>query len=289
MTIRAASLLRFFLISFGLFAAVLASASERSLEIGIFPRYSESRTQEMFGPLAEYLGERLRRPVRLVTVPDFPAFWEMVRRRRFDLVQYNQYHYLMAHKAFGHRAILKNEENGQDTIRSVIAVRADSPFESIQDLRGRKILFGGGRSAMMSYIVARHILQQAGLPPADYLASFSQTPAGAVREMFYGQGDAVGIGHTILEANDMPWNRLGIQRPRILLSSEPLPLHPWAVTPRVNGHLTRAIRQALLALNDSPEGRRLLRDAGLSGLRPASDRDYDPARKIVAQTLNEHY
>ncbi len=260
-----------------LLAASLATAAARPLDMGIFPRYSVSQTERMFRPIADYLSTQLGRPVRLYTTPDFPSFWTLVNQGRFDLVHYNQYHYLKAHKRFGHRAILRNEENGQDRIHSVIAVRADSAFHSIADLHGAKILFGGGRGAMMSYIVARHILQQAGLQPEDYLASFSKTPVGAVREMFYGQGDAVGIGHTMLEAGGMPWEELGLAPPRILLRSKPLPLHPWAVSAQVDRKLAGEIKKALLGLNHSREGRQLLRQARLTGLRPASDSDYDPA------------
>lgn len=272
-----------------LLAASMATAAARPLDIGIFPRYSASQTEQMFRPIADYLSEQLDRPVRLITTPDFPSFWQLVKQDRFDLVHYNQYHYLKAHKRFGHRAILRNEENGQNLIHTVIAVRADSPFHSIGDLRGGKILFGGGRGAMMSYIVARHILQQAGLQPGDYLASFSKTPVGAVRDMFFGQGDAVGIGHTVLEGADMPWKKLGSAPPRILLRSKPLPLHPWAVTARVDRKLAGDIKNALLSLNNTSKGRQLLRRARLTGLHPAYDSEYDPARVIVAQSLNEHY
>jgi len=176
-----------FLAVFLFLAATWAVAGERPLYVGVFPRYAESKTQEMFAPIAGYLGKRLGRPVELLTAPDFPAFWQMIEQDRLDLVHLNQYHYLKAHKLLGYRAILKNEEDGRDRIRAVILVKADSPITRADDLKGRKILFGGGRGAMVSYIMARDILQRQGLQPGDYLEAFSNTPVGAARDMFFGR------------------------------------------------------------------------------------------------------
>ena len=37
----------------------------------------------------------------------------------------------------------------------------------------------------------------------------------------------------------------------------------------------------MLSLNDSPEGKKILKMAGLSGLRKAEDKDYDGSRNII--------
>ncbi len=265
------------------------AAASQTLTIGIFPRWPEARVQRMFAPIADYLGEQLNRPVRVLSAPDFAAFWDLVRSGQLDLVHYNQYHYIKAHQRFGHRVILKNQEFGRDRIRAAILVPADSSATRISDLRGHKILFGGGRSAMVSYILARQVLQQHGLGPDDYLSAFSTTPVGAVRDMFFGQGDAAGIGDVILQRRDNPWRRLERPAPRVLALSQPIPQLPWAVTPRVNRDTALRIQAALLALNNTPKGQHLLRLAGLSGLRTAQDAEYDPAREIVHQVLGEAY
>ena len=58
------------------------------LKLLVFPRTSATETLAAFGPLAERLTARLRRPVTLVTSTDFDAFWQRVAQREPDLVYY---------------------------------------------------------------------------------------------------------------------------------------------------------------------------------------------------------
>jgi phosphonate transport system substrate-binding protein len=264
-------------------------ADQRTLTIGVFPRHSESTTLKMFTPLAQYLRERLGLPVELLSATDFPAFWDLLKAGRVDVVHYNQYHYLKAHKLFGHRVILRNEEAGKASIRALIVARGDSALNSIEDLKGRRVLFGGGHDAMVSYILASDVLHQHGLPAGDYLEVFSNTPVGAARDLFFGQADAAGIADLVLTVDATPWKTLSAPPPRILAASEPIALHPWAVTPRVDQDLAERLTRVLLELNNSRAGREILHQAQLTGLRAASDQDYDPVRNIVARVLGEHY
>jgi ABC-type phosphate/phosphonate transport system substrate-binding protein len=61
------------------------------------------------------------------------------------------------------------------------------------------------------------------------------------------------------------------------------------VTPRVDQDLAERLTRVLLELNNSRAGREILHQAQLTGLRAASDQDYDPVRNIVARVLGEHY
>ncbi|RMG33805.1 MAG: phosphate/phosphite/phosphonate ABC transporter substrate-binding protein [Gammaproteobacteria bacterium] len=258
------------------------------LRIGIFPRMAAERMVDHFRPLAEWLEDRLGRKVELESAPDLHAFWEQLAQGRYDLVHYNQYHYIKARALYGHRVILKNEELGRSVIRSVIVVPADSSIVKVDQLRGRKILFGGGREAMVAFIMAADLLQSHGLPPSDYLQATTLTPVEALRSLYYGQGDAASGGDALLRLDDMPWTDSG-EPPRVIALSTPIAHLPWAVTARVSPAEEEQIRNALLALNESPKGRHVLRLARLSGLRAAHDSEYDAARRIVARVLEEHY
>lgn len=265
-----------------------ASASANTLRIGVFPRMAPDRMVELFRPLADWLGERLGRRVELESAPDLHAFWSRLKQGRYDLIHYNQYHYVKAHKLLDHRVILKNEELGRSTIRSVIVVPADSPIVQVSQLRGRKILFGGGKEAMVSYIMAVDLLRRRGLASGDYLQAATLTPVEALRFLYYGQGDAASGGDVLLRLDGMPWESSG-KPPRVIALSQPIAQLPWAVAPRVSAEEEAQIRDALLALNDSPKGQHILRLAKLTGLRPTRDEEYDPARRIVARVLGEHY
>jgi phosphonate transport system substrate-binding protein len=236
-------------------------AAPRELVLGVFPRRPAIETRQMFDPLAEYLAATLHRPVRLEVPPDFPAFWRAVSDNRFQLVHYNQFHYVRAHQEFGHRVILMNEENGRDRIRSTLWVRTDSGID---------------------------LLRQAGLKDTDYLQQFAINPINALQAIYYRQGVAAGLNRRA-DRQTVLQHKVDFAELRPLLVSPAVAHHPWAVTPDVDASLTREIQQSLLALKQTSHGRKILASAGLTGFSPARDEDYDPHRQIIFRVTGEDY
>lgn len=268
--------------------APVAGAQEPPLVLGVFPRYNFALTVESFTPLARHLGERIGRTVVIDTSSDFEAFWQGVVDRRYDVVHYNQYHYLRSHRDFGYRVILMNEEFGESTIAGAISVRADGDIRTLADLKGRTVIFGGDRSAMQSYIVATYLLRRAGLKPGDYQEKFANNPPNAHLAVYYGQADAAGVGDRV---GDLPALRERIDpgRMKLIGVGERLAHLPWAVHGDLDPKLAERIRAVLIELRATPEGRAILKQAKLSGLVAASDRDFDPHRRIVETVFGEKY
>ncbi len=151
--------------------APATSAAEDPLVLGIFPRYKATETTTMYTPLASYLSERLDRKVVLVTSKDFDSFWKELSERRYDIVHFNQNHYTRS--AHAYRVIAHSQEFGRSAIAGALFVRKDSGITELSQLRGRTIIFGGGRDAMMSYVAPHPLLMQAGLKEEDFKPEFA--------------------------------------------------------------------------------------------------------------------
>ncbi len=264
------------------------SVNADPLRIGIFPRYPAEETRSMFRPLADYLAQRLDVAVELETPADYPAFWSGVEERRFDLVHYNQYHYVRAHRELGHQLVAANEEHARNNLRATVYVHRDSPYHTLSDLKGQKILFGGGPKAMVSYILATDLLRQHGLQNGDYLENFAQNPIKAVLALYYRQSDAAVAGDVALEQPSLR-SRLAPAALRVLAQSMPIAHLPWAVDGRIGDTQRSAIQRALLELNQSEGGRRILAGMQLTAIRQVDDRQYDSVREVIRRVLAEHY
>ncbi len=256
--------------------------------MGIFPRRSAIDTARLFKPLADYLTSELGRPVELALSRDFKSFWKGVEQGRFDLVHYNQYHYVKSHRLYGYRVILKNEEHGMSTISGTLVVRKDSGFTRVADLRGKKIVFGGGRSAMQSYIVATYLLRQGGLRPGDYEEQFTITPPNAILAPYYGEADAGGIGDAVIKLPVIT-RKIDTSQLTFLAKSKQLAHLPWAVDSSMPDELAKRLQDIMSALHKSEEGRAVLESAVLTRLHKADDKEYDPHRQIVLEVLGEQY
>ena len=252
--------------------------------MGVFPRNKATDTVTMYTPLANYLGERLGRKVVLVTSKDFESFTKAVEERRYDIVHYNQYHYI--HSAQSYRVIAHNQEFGKSAVAGALYVRKDSGITEVSHLRGRTIIFGGGKDAMLSYIAPRFLLMQAGLKEGDFKSEFAVTPPNALLVLYNKQADAAGGGDILI---DLPVVRKAIntEEIRVLAVTEPLLFLPWAVKRTMPAKLSESIQSLLVDLGRSDEGREVLKAAMTTGLGKAADKDYDPHRKMTTAVFGK--
>lgn len=259
--------------------APVASAADPGLVIGIFPRYNATETTTMYTPLAEHLAERLGgTKVSVVTSKDFESFWKGVEDQKYDLVHYNQYHYIRSAKTY--RVIAHAQEFGKNAVAGVIYVRKDSGITDISELRGRTIIFGGGKDAMMSYIAPRFLMMRAGLKEGDFKSEFAVNPPNALLALYHKQADAAGGGDILI---DLPVvrNAINTQELRILAASEPLLFLPWAVKRTMPPKLRDTIQSILIELDESLSGKIVLKAAKTTGIGKAEDKDYTAHRKMT--------
>jgi phosphonate transport system substrate-binding protein len=257
-------------------------AAEDALTLGIFPRYKATVTTTMFKPLAEHLGEQLHRRVALVTAKDFDSFWKAVTEQRYDIVHYNAYHYI--HSAQNYVVIAHQQESGRHAVGGALFVRRDAGITSIAQLRGRTIIFGGGRDAMLSYIAPRFLLMQAGLNDGDFKSEFAVNPPNALLALYHRQADAAGGGDTLID-QPVVRNAINAQELTVLAVTEPLLFLPWAVKRSLPAKLRDSIQNIMIGLGRSEAGKEILTTAEATGMGKAEDKDYNPHRRMMTEVF----
>ena len=265
-------------------------SDDKPLIMGVFPRQHPAITMENFTPMRKYLHGKLGRRIHLETTEEFKDFWENVKKGRYDIVHFNQYHYLMSTKAKSYEVFAMNEEGGKAKISGSIIVRKDSDIKSIMELKGRKVLFGGGPKAMQSYVHATYLLRQGGLKEGDYEVMFAKNPTSAIVSTYFGLWGvaAAGAGDAVLK---LPFvsQQIDINQLQFLAIGEENAHLPWAFKAGLDPELKEKIKTALFGLKDIPGGKKVLKKANLTAILPAKDADFDPHRKIVKAVTGEEY
>lgn len=272
-------------ISCSLLVGMPAWAQDPPLVVGVLPRRNVTDTVNAFAPLVEHLATQLGRRAVLEPAKDFDTFWQAVAAKRYDLVHFNQLHYIRGHRDYGYQVIVKNEEFGDSTITGAIVVHRDSTLDTVAQLKGKKIAFGGNRDAMIGYIVPTALLRRAGLKRGDYSEVFVKNPANAITMTYIGETEASGTG-------TLPWHAsaltgIDMGKVRVIAKSEPLPHLPWAVTREMPAPLRQNIERLLTSLHRSDDGARVLKQAQLTRLVPARDSEYDVFRRLLAELGDE--
>ena len=265
-----------------------ASSFGKTLQVGIFPRRNPKTTYRMFRPLSSYLSSKMGIAIRMSTAKNFADFWKNIENNRYDLVHFNQYHYIVANALHGYRAIAKNEENDLSTIAGSLIVRKDSNIQTLQDLKGKTIVFGGGPRAMQSYIIPRWLLEQQGIDQHLYRGTFARTPPNAIMSVANRQADAAGAGDIVLHMNQVK-SHINIDQLDYLAKSDPMPHLPWAVSERVDATLAEDIQRLLTGLGNDTFSAHILKKAELTGILPATDSQYDQARRIIKDVYGDDY
>ena len=255
------------------------------LKMGVFPRRPIAATSKMFKPLAEKLSKELGESVQVVVAKDFKAFWKGVKSNQYDIVHYNQYHYLLSNKAQGYKVIAVNSEFGSNKIAGALSVRNDSGINSPADLKGKTILFGGGKKAMGSYIAPVAALKKAGLEVGkDYTVKFSKNPPSAVIGVFNKAADAAGSGNVILKVKGVQ-KKIDVSQMKILVESESFIHLPWAVKGDMPDDKAAKIQSVMTSLKGNDDA--VLKSARVNNFVKATDADFAKVREIVKYAIGE--
>ncbi len=236
--------------------------------------------------MIKYLTNQLHTKVTLETTRSFQEFWNNVKLRRYDIVHYNQNHHLISKKKYEYEIFLKNEEHKRTTISSLIIVRADSGISNLKDLKSKKIIFGGDMSAMMSYLIPKKMLEDVGLKSTDYNSSFALNPPNALLAVALGQADACGVGDPIPDLKVVK-EKINMKELKIIAQSKQYPHLAWAVKNDMDKSLKLKLKNALLQLNNTEKGIKILTRAKLTGIYNANENEYNSMLKFVGDEYND--
>jgi len=257
--------------------SVAAAAEPAPYILAVQPFLSAPEIQRRFTPLAQYLGQRLGRSVRVRVGSNYEEHISFVGQDAVDIAYIGPAPYVTVVERFGRKPILARvQTNGEPMLRGVIFVRQDSSIQHLADLKGKRFAFGDPQSAMGS-IVPRYLLRESGVALHD-LAQVSHVLAhdNVVYGVLAGDFDAGAVRSDVYD--EMAWRGL-----RIIARSPPVSEHLFVTRSTMPPGDVKRLQQALLELSTWPDGQRILHSISLetTGMVPASDADYDGMREVL--------
>ncbi len=253
------------------------SGTQETLVLGIHPYLSSTELHKRFGPLAEYLGKELGRPVEIRVDSSYDSHVESVATGQVDIAFMGPAAYVKLVDKYGKVSVLGCfETTAGRTFTGVIFVKKDSPIKSLAQLKGKSFAFGQAASTMTN-LVPRFMLLEAGVDLSDLgQAEFLTNHDNIVLGVLAGRYDAGAVKDDI-------YNQYEQQGLQILAVSDPMPDHIFVARPGLSEDMARKISGVLVSLKSSEEGRRSLASIqkNLLALVPGKNSDYDPLRKVL--------
>ncbi|HOP17342.1 MAG TPA: phosphate/phosphite/phosphonate ABC transporter substrate-binding protein [Gammaproteobacteria bacterium] len=255
-------------------ASSVGIGAQKTLTFGIVPQQAASKLATLWGPILKHLSEASGYDIVFQTAPDIPTFERRVLAGEYDIAYMNPYHFTVFNQRPGYRAMARQSEK---RIKGIIVVRKDSPLTSLVELDGSKLAFPAP-AAFAASVLPRSELNQQGVHfEPMYVSSHDSVYRSVAKGLFPAGG---GIQRTF--DNVAPEVR---EQLRVLWTTKGYTPHAIAAHPAMDADTFARVQQALLGMNDSPEGRSLLAAIKFKGVEKAADTDWDDVRALQIDLL----
>lgn len=248
------------------------------------PQYSHTTSYKRHHLLVEYLAKATGLPIRQVFPNTFDEHMKMVGQGDIDISFSNPFAYIKL-STQGARCFARSMEvSGKPEFRGQIICRSDNrSIKTLADCRGRRWIAVDPHSAG-GFLFALGQFHDMGLKRGDFPEiAFAPGPGGkqenVVLAVLAGKYDFGTIREGTL---DVLKGRIDLDQIRVLARTRAYPGWLFAARKGLDEQVVQKIAQAMFALDTaSPEHAAILGAAGLKGIIPAQDRDFDPVRDLV--------
>ena len=244
--------------SAGAAAAQDWKAKYPELVFAIIPAENASGVTERFQPLMDYLSKQLGTKVTLRIANDYAAVIEGQRAGNIQIASYGPSSFaraLMTGAKIDAFAIEVNLD-GTKGYHSVLYVKADSPYKSIEDLKGKNLCLVDPNSTSGNN-VPRYALNKMGLKPDDFFGKvvYAGSHENAVIAVQQGTCDAAfNWWNDEQESNLKRMERKGMAKYddyRIIFKSDQIVNSPYAYLSDLPADLKAKIRDAFFSIQQN--------------------------------------
>lgn len=247
--------------------------------LGVFPFLPVANLEGIFAPIAAELAKPLNKPVRLRLTSTYDAFITALQDQTFDIVHMHPFDYIRYGRTAGYLPLVARSED----LFAQFSIKKNAPATSIKELKGKRIGTPPATGAV-TYL-ALDALHKAGLRPGKEIAikNFPNHLA-CLQQLQIGSVDACATSASTLKTFEaqfkLTFKRIG--------HSQSIPHTMFAVHKRIPAADRELIRSTLISSSLStvdPQLRQLFIESSDAAtgryFKPVTDRDYDPARKIL--------
>jgi phosphonate transport system substrate-binding protein len=236
--------------------------------------------------IADYLRERTGMAIDYVQDLSWDERLEAIARGRIDVAWICSLPYVIFAddpgckiELLGVPVMAGPQYEGQPVYFSEVIVRADSPYESFEALRGSRFTFNETGSLSGYYIMLHHLKRIREELSYFGTATASGAHTQSVKQVLDGRADCAAVDSMVLdvlieEQPDLLSQFRSVQR----LGPNPIP--PWIVSSALSAQVRQELSVCLHGMTTDPVGKAVLARGGMQGMACLDDRDYDSVRVL---------
>lgn len=240
-------------------------ASTEALLLGVNEGAAEqeaySAIQRKYQGLADYLSRVLKRPVHLESSQNLKHSASNLKKDRYDLF-YARPANVAALAIRDEKFQLVAMVKGEFAVNFI--VKADSPLKKPDDIKGKRIALA--RNTLMGNAGLAELRDRGLTPGGDRIqsAQYQEAVAFMVEKGFADVG-------MVAPMVSKEWTAKG---GRVLFQSRKMPFWCLLASPKLSTQDVEAMRTALLHMDESDDGKKILEQMGVKGFVPGNPQEY---------------
>jgi len=260
---------------------VASARAEGVIRMAVAPVISPRETfNSRYRDLLDYIGRELGLPVELVQGKTYAEINDMVRTGDVTFAFVCTNPYLQGRDDFGMELLAAPEVNGETTYYSYLVVRADSPFDSLADLRGSTFAFSDPLSNS-GRLAPVYQLALAGETPESFFSRsiFTYAHDNSIKAVAENLVDGAAVDSLVYDY----WVKTGsdfTSKTKVIEKWGPYGINPVVVRPGLDPALKQQLREVLLGMDTGAAGREILSALLIDRFVVPDDSIYDSVRKM---------
>ena len=237
---------------------------------------SAQETVVYYHQLLEYIANKLGRQIQLVQRKTYGEINELIGMGQIDLAFICSGPYAGGKEKFGFQALAMPRVRGSHLYQAYLIVNKDSPFQKLDDLRGKSFAFTDPESNT-GKLVPTYWLNKTGTGVEDFFGKtiYTYSHDNSIRAVAMSLVDGAAVNGQVWEYynhNDPVFTT----KTRIIKISQPFGNPPVVASAHLSNQMKAHIRSLLLEMHLDPDGKKILDELMIDGFIAPIEECYDP-------------
>ena len=260
------------------------------LNFGVVSSENEADRIVRYKSLVAYMERSLKVPVKMHQATDYAGTIEALKARKLEFARFGPAAYAQAWLITSGKVepiVVETDSDGLVGYHAVVVVKADSPYTSLEDLRGKSLAYPDPNSTS-GFVAPAFFLREDGINPETYFGrtGFSGSHENSILALLNGTYDAAATWWTNEERNNVARmegkDMIPKGQTRVIWKSPKLPSSPWAIHSDFPASLKADVRTTLLALPATdPQAWKDLTDGKNKGVQEVTQAEYEPIIRMI--------
>ena len=266
------------------------------ITLGVITSENEADRLARYKPVRAYLENALGVKIKWRTATDYAGIIEGVKAKKIEIARFGPASYAKAWivtKGQVEPLVGELDTNNVFGYHAVVVVKTDSPYKSIDDLKGKKFAFADPNSTS-GHQAPRYFLMEEGYDADTFFGetAFSGSHENSVMALLNGTFDAAATWWRNEEySNPKRMEMKGMIEPgqwRVIWKSPKLPSSPWAMSTHLPEQMRRDVTEVLFNMPTAdPEAWKVLTTGKANGYRRVTHKDYEPIVRMIEFNLKQ--